>query len=160
MDRARGRALVEGHVPMKTRRPFARARAIEQSLAAFATRCADPAPIVYTRVFTLHPGVEDQFQRDTRGFIRGEMLSRAFEVILDYVDDRLYADAMIGAELVTHDGYHVPRDVFVSFFGCIRDAVRETLGAAWTADVEEAWEELLVEFGMLVGVAPRDSGAA
>lgn len=145
---------------MNSRPQFARARAIQDSLAAFAVRCADPASLVYARVFAAHPGVEDRFRRDARGLVRGEMLSRAFDVILDYVEERRYADAMVRAEMVTHESYDVHQRVFASFFECIRDAVREAIAESWTADVEDAWCELLVELAALAGVAPGGGEAA
>lgn len=137
---------------MSARPAFAHAAAIETSLALFAARCPDPAPIIYARVYSAHPGVEDQFRRDTRGFIKGEMLARAFELILDYVGDRRYADAMIAAERATHESYDVPRETFVSFFAAIRDAVRDTMADDWTLDAETAWSALLAELSAHAGV--------
>ncbi|MBU6372214.1 MAG: globin [Alphaproteobacteria bacterium] len=131
--------------------PSAGAAAIEASLAAFAARCPDPVPAVYARVFAAHPGFEAHFRRDTRGFIKGEMLARAFEVILDHVGDKHYANTMVAAEMVTHESYDVPRAVFASFFASIRDTVRDTLADDWTAETEVAWSALVNELTALAG---------
>lgn len=84
-------------------RAFPGANAIEDPLVKFARRCADPASIVYARVFAMHPEAPELLRREKRGLVRGEMLSRAFEIIIDYVRDRRYAPAMIGAELTAHE---------------------------------------------------------
>jgi hypothetical protein len=134
---------------------FAQAAEIEASLELFAERCGDPTPLVYGRLFAAHPQMQPYFWRDTDGAIKGEMLSRTFEAILDFVGPRRYADHMIATEMVTHEGYDVPREVFVTFFGVIRDTARAALGADWTAAFEDAWSRLIEEIGAYVGVVPR-----
>lgn len=134
---------------------FARAAAIEGSLELLAELCDDPTPIVYRRLFAMHPNMEPYFWRDTNGAIKGEMLSRTFSAILDFVGDRRYADHMIGTEMVTHEGYDVPREVFSTFFAVVRDATREVLGAAWTSDMGGAWEDMLAEIDLYGQKTPR-----
>lgn len=139
---------------------FARAAEIERSLELMAERCEDPAPLVYGRLFAAHPQMEAHFWRDTNGSIRGEMLARTFTALLDFVGDRHYADHMIGTELITHEGYDVPREVFATFFGFVAEAVREVLGADWTPATETAWRELLAEIDGYVKRTPRSDVAA
>ena len=134
---------------------FAKAAEIEQSLELLAEACPDPTPLVYAKLFERQPEMRPHFWRDTDDAIKGEMLARAFSAILDFVGERRYADMMIGTEMVTHEGYDVPREVFATFFGTVRDTVRETLGAAWTPAFETAWAELLAEIDGYVGVTPR-----
>jgi len=134
---------------------FAKAAEIEQSLELLADACPDPTPLVYAKLFERQPEMRPHFWRDTDDAIKGEMLARAFSAILDFVGERRYADMMIGTEMVTHEGYDVPREVFATFFGTVRDTVRETLGAAWTPAFETAWAELLAEIDGYVGVTPR-----
>ena len=134
---------------------FARAAAIEASLELLAELCEDPTPLIYRRLFLLHPQMEPYFWRDTNGAIKGEMLARTFSAILDFVGERRYADHMIGTEMVTHEGYDVPREVFASFFTVVRDAAREVLGAAWTPDLAGAWDDLLREIDGYAGRTPR-----
>jgi hypothetical protein len=103
--------------------------------------------------------MQPHFWRDSDGSIKGEMLSRAFEAILDFVGERRYADHMIKTEMVTHEGYDIPREVFTTFFAVVRDAVQEILGPAWTADFALAWDELLAEIDRYAGMTPRSDVA-
>ena len=124
---------------------FPRAADIEASLELLAERCEDPTPQVYERLFLRHPQMKPYFWRDTNGAVKGEMLSRTFEAILDFVGERRYADHMISTEMITHEGYDVPGEVFATFFEVVRDSVRDILEADWTAAFETAWAELLAE---------------
>jgi hemoglobin-like flavoprotein len=128
---------------------------IEASLALLAERVGDPTPLVYGRLFAEHPQMEAHFWRDTNGAIKGEMLSRTFDAILDFIGERRYADHMIGTEMVTHEGYDIPREIFATFFGVVRDTMRDALGAEWSPAFERAWAELLVEIDGFVGATPR-----
>lgn len=116
---------------------------IERSLEIAAERDADLTPRVYARLFADHPEMEAMFVRDTNGAVRGEMLARVFEMILDFIDRRAYAAQMIQCEVVTHEGYGVPPEVFGVFFGKVADTLREVVGADWTPAVEAAWREML-----------------
>lgn len=140
---------------MSTPPAFAQAAEIEASLELAAERCANPAPQVYERLFELHPHMQPYFWRDTNGAIRGEMLSRTFAAILDFVGERRYADHMIGTEMVTHEGYDVPREVFATFFAVVRDALRDILAAEWTPQFEAAWDAMLAEIDQFVNQTPR-----
>ena len=122
------------------------AETIERSLEVAAERGGDLAPAVYARLFNLHPEIEAQFVRDTTGAVRGEMLARVFEMVLDYIGDDAYAAGMIRNEVVTHDGYGVPPDVFPLFFEVVAETLRETAGEAWTPDMAAAWDGLLADF--------------
>ena len=116
---------------------------IEQSLERAGELAGDLTGRVYGRLFADHPDMEALFVRDTNGAVRGEMLARVFEMILDFVDRRAYAAQMIQCEVITHDGYGVPPQVFALFFGVVADTLREVLGAEWTADFAGAWGEIL-----------------
>lgn len=133
---------------------FPQAADIEASLELFAERCDDPAPLVYARLFAAHPQIEVHFWRDTTGAIKGEMLARTFAAILDFIGERRYAHNMIGTEIVTHEGYDIPREIFATFFGVVRDAMRAFLGADWTPAFDRAWADLLVEIDGYVQATP------
>lgn len=94
--------------------------------------------------------MEALFWRDAGGLIKGEMLMRVFEAILDFIGERRYADRLIQCEVVTHDGYDVPPEVFATFFGVVGEVVRETCGAAWTTALDGAWERLLADLHFYV----------
>lgn len=130
------------------------AMAIERSLELFAERCGDPTDRVYARLFELNPEMHALFCRDTNNAVKGEMLSRIFEAVLDFVGERRYADHMIGTEMITHEGYDVPRDVFSTFFGVVADVIQEALGADWTPEIAEAWGETLAEIDSFAKKVP------
>jgi hemoglobin-like flavoprotein len=119
------------------------ANLIEASLELAAERCEDLTPLVYARLFAEFPEMEALFVRDTRGLVKGEMLQRAFEVILDFAGERKYGAQFVQCEVVTHAGYDVPPEVFRLFFGTVATTLREVVGADWTSDIDAAWTELL-----------------
>jgi hemoglobin-like flavoprotein len=116
---------------------------IEHTLEIAAEREADLTPRVYARLFAAHPEMEALFVRDTNGAVRGEMLARVFEMILDFIDRRAYAAQMIQCEVVTHEGYGVPPEVFGVFFGTVAETLREVLGDDWTPPIEASWRAML-----------------
>ena len=103
------------------------ADAIETSLEIAAERGGDLTPVVYERLFERQPAMKLLFWRDTTNAIRGEMLMRTFEAILDFIRDRQFADHLIvlgegrlqafgpPAEVLSGELierlYHVPADV-------------------------------------------------
>lgn len=116
---------------------------IERTLETAAEREADLTPRVYAKLFAAHPDMEALFVRDTNGAVRGEMLARVFEMIFDFIDRRAYAAQMIQCEVVTHEGYGVPPEVFGVFFVTVADTLREILGTDWTPAVDAAWRAML-----------------
>lgn len=126
------------------------ALAIEESLALAGERAGDLTPRVYALLFARQPEMEAQFIRDTQGVIRGEMLMRVFEAILDFIGERRYADHMIEAEVLTHEGYDVPREVFGTFFGVVAEVVEQAGGPDWTPTMAGAWRRLLSELDAYV----------
>jgi hemoglobin-like flavoprotein len=127
-----------------------RAALIEHSLELAAERCPDLTPLVYARLFREQPQMEALFWRDKNSAIRGEMLARVFEAILDFIGDRLYAHHLIQCEVVTHAGYDVPPDVFQTFFPVVAATLEEVLGDAWTPEIAAAWRGLLSDLDFYV----------
>ena len=123
---------------------------IERTLTLAAERAGDLTTLVYARLFAEQPQMEVLFWRDTNGKIKGEMLMRVFEVILDFIGERQYADRLIQCEVVTHSQYDVPPEVFRTFFGIVAATVRDALGADWTADMESSWRQLLLDLDHFV----------
>jgi len=132
---------------------------VEASLEALAERDIDLTGPVYALMFAAFPDTEPYFWRDQDGAIRGEMLSRVFSAILDFVGERRYADNMISTEMITHEGYDVPREVFATFFGMVGQAAREALDLAWTAEMEAAWQAMLADIEIFALGAPRSDVA-
>jgi hemoglobin-like flavoprotein len=121
------------------------AEAIELSLEIAAERGGDLTPIVYARLFERQPEMQALFWRDTNHSIKGEMLMRVFEAILDFIRVRQFADHLIQTEVVTHAGYDVPPEVFATFFGLVAEVVEETCGPGWTPAMAAAWRRTLTD---------------
>ena len=116
---------------------------ITQSLEIASERGGDLTSAVYARLFRERPDLEPLFVMDKDGAVRGEMLSRVFDAILDFIGPRAYAHNLIHAEAANHDGYNVPRDVFALFFRTVADTVQEACGESWSTDMNQAWTRLL-----------------
>lgn len=127
-----------------------RGELVTESFELAAQACDDLTPLVYARLFAQQPEMVPQFWRDTNGSIKGEMLARVIEAILDFVDERQYAHRLIQCEVMTHAGYDVPPDVFATFFGVVAETMRELLGEAWRPDIEAAWQSLLADLDFYV----------
>lgn len=126
------------------------AEAIEKSLEIAAERGGDLTPVVYARLFERQPEMKLLFWRDKTEAIKGEMLMRTFEAILDFIGPRQFADHLIKTEVVNHAGYDVPPDVFATFFGLIAEVVKETCGPDWSPAMESAWRRTLVDLDRFV----------
>jgi hemoglobin-like flavoprotein len=121
------------------------ALAIERSLEIAAERQGDLTPRVYGILFQRQPDMEALFWRDKNHAIKGEMLMRVFEAVLDFVGERRYADHLILSEIVTHEGYDVPRAIFPTFFEIVEEVVRAACGPDWTDDMAQAWRQMLAD---------------
>ena len=123
---------------------------IHESLERVSDRAGDLTLLVYARLFADHPAMERLFWRDTSGAVKGEMLARVFEIILDFIGDNRYAANMVRCEVVTHAGYDVPPEVFRTFFGTVAATIRGAMGDEWTPDYDAAWTKLLAELDWFV----------
>jgi hemoglobin-like flavoprotein len=128
----------------------AHAQAIEASLEIAAEKGGDLTPRVYALLFRRQPQIEAHFWRDRNNSIKGEMLMRVIEAILDFIGERHNADHLIQCEVITHEGYDVPREVFRTFFGLVAEVVRDTCGDDWTEAMESAWRQVLAELDFYV----------
>lgn len=126
------------------------ADAVEKSLEIAGERGGDLTEVVYARLFERQPAMRPLFWRDTKDTVKGEMLMRTFEAILDFVRDRQFADHLIKTEVVNHAGYDVPPDVFATFFGLIAEVVKEACGPAWTPAMADAWRRMLADLDSYV----------
>jgi hemoglobin-like flavoprotein len=115
------------------------AGSVEASLTLAADRAPDLTEAVYARLFARHPAMAAEFWRDRNGAIRGEMLARSFEAILDLCGPAAWAPAFIATETTTHDSYGIPRDIFADFFAVIGETVAATLGPDWTPAMAKGW---------------------
>ena len=126
---------------------------IEISFELAASRCADLTPLVYQRLFDAHPETQAMFRSDGRDLVKGSMLALAIEAILDFAGQRRGHFRLIACEVVSHDGYRTPRELFIAFFAIIRDCLRDLLGDQWSIEIANAWDQLLVEIDAFAGAA-------
>jgi len=85
------------------------------------------------------------FRSQGSELVKGSMLAFTIEAMFDFAGERSGKFRMIASEVVSHDAYGTPRDLFVAFFGVIADSLRELLGADWTDEIAAAWKKLLAE---------------
>lgn len=113
------------------------------SLERVAERHGDPTPVVYASLFAQRPEFERLFAMDRTGAVRGNMLSIAFDALLDISGPNRWGLNLIMAERVNHEGVNVPSTEFLVFINVVRDTVRDLLGEEWTPPVAAAWAHVL-----------------
>lgn len=90
------------------------------------------------------------FRSEGSATVQGSMLSLTIEALLDFAGARSGHFRLIECEVSSHDAYGTPRELFVAFFGVIRDALRELLGSDWSDDIDAAWHKLLRDIDSVV----------
>lgn len=134
--------------------------ALEASLDVAIARSGDPQPAIYARLFALHPAMEAEFWRDGSGRIRGEMLSRSFEMVLDLAAPHApqggWGSAFLGTEAVTHDAYGIPRAVFADFLPIVAAVIRDACGECSRA-MAAAWGLVLDRAAATLAALPGSS---
>ena len=126
---------------------------IEESLERLVDAAGDPTPAVYARLFARYPETKELFVRDTDGAIRGEMLAKTLECVLDLAGPNAYAANFIACEIVNHEGVGVPRDVFARFYEVMAETFAEIGGPAWKAAYGEAWAGLVARIETVTAAA-------
>ena len=126
------------------------AHPVERSFELAAERCGDLTPLVYQRLFRQHPETQAMFRSEGSDLVKGSMLALTIEAILDFVGDRSGRFRMIECEVVSHDAYGTPRDLFVAFFGVIAATLREILQSDWSPAIDAAWQRLLADVKTIV----------
>ena len=116
---------------------------IERSFELAAERCEDLTPLVYRRLFDLHPEAKAMFRTEGSETVKGSMLALTIEAILDFTGERTGHFRLISAEVFSHDAYGTPRELFVAFFGIIAQTLRDIIGADWSDEIDAAWRQLL-----------------
>ena len=128
---------------------------IEKSFEIAAERCADISPLVYAKLFARCPEMEALFVRDTNGAIRGEMLYRVIDAIFDFLGPCSYAANFVQCEVVTHEGYGVPREVFGNFFDALAETLKDLAAADWSPAMNESWVALLADLASATPIPRR-----
>jgi len=57
---------------------------------------------------------------------------------------------MIACEVLSHDAYGTPLDLFGAFFVVLAETLRDLLASDWSAEIDEAWRRLLDEIAALI----------
>jgi hemoglobin-like flavoprotein len=135
--------------------PMAPTNLIQRSFELAAERCEDLTPLVYRRLFREHPEAEAMFRTEGSELVKGSMLALTIDAILDFAGDRTGHFRMIECEVVSHDAYGTPRELFLAFFGVIAETMREILGGDWSPEIDDAWRFLLDEIDGVVAQHPR-----
>src|ERR1700753_1697597 len=126
------------------------AHPIERSFEIAAERYGDLTPMVYKKLFRTHPETRAMFRTQGSDLVKGSMLALTIEALLDFAGERSGKFRMISCEVSSHDAYGTPRELFFAFFGVIAATLRELLGADWSAEMEDAWSEMLAEIRDIV----------
>lgn len=116
---------------------------ILDTLERASERCADPAPLIYRRLFELRPEFRSLFVMDTDGGVRGSMVQTCLEALLGVAEGAGTQRVIISAARFSHGGYGVEEHEFDLMFASIRDVFRDLLGPGWSAREDEAWANLL-----------------
>jgi hemoglobin-like flavoprotein len=135
-----------------------RTQLIQRSFELTAERCEDLTPLVYRRLFREHPEAEPMFRREANDLVKGSMLALTIDAIMDFAGDRTGSFRMIQCEVQSHDAYGTPRELFGKFFGVIAETMREILGADWSPEIGEAWQQLLNEIDQFLSVPGSKPG--
>ncbi|WP_164157338.1 globin [Sandarakinorhabdus rubra] len=135
--------------------------AIEASLERAVAAIGDPQAAVYARLFARHPEMEAEFWRDRSGRIRGEMLARSIEMILDlaapHAPEGGWGGAFLGTEAVTHDAYGISRTIFADFVPIVASVIREACGADFTPAMDDAWALVVARAAATLAALPGSS---
>jgi hemoglobin-like flavoprotein len=121
---------------------------ITRSFEIAAERYGDITPLVYEKLFSRYPEMEPLFSSNKA--VRGEMLARVIDIVFDFLGPRAYSSNMIQCEVVTHESYGVPREIFSTFFGMLHDTLRGIAGPDWSPEMGANWSELLAELDRFV----------
>ena len=116
---------------------------ITESLEAVAERCGDPTPLVYARLFELHPDLKPLFILDRDDGVKGNMLSQVIECFLDFDGKGQYAANLIASEMINHNNLGVDPEIFSSFFEIVKETFKDVLEDDWTGEYETAWSNLI-----------------
>lgn len=121
---------------------------ITRSFEIAAERHGDIAPLVYEKLFARYPEVGPLCSINKA--VRGEMLARVIDIIFDFLGPRSYSSNMIQCEVVTHESYGVPREIFAIFFGLVADTLKDAAGEDWSPEMGRIWRILLCELDRFV----------
>lgn len=131
---------------------------IHASLEQAAARSDDITPAVYARYFATHPEALPLFGDDADNALKGDMLARLIQQIMDFAEGRSDPDLIV-SWASDHIGYGVPLAMFPGMFASIKQAMREVAADAWNEAVDAAWEAQFAGLLALIGTAYQRFGS-
>ena len=136
--------------------PRAAVARLEASFADLSAHGADFAERFYRLLFSRYPAVKPLFAHVSMKRQQQHLLSTLAMVIehLRAPDAVAHALAELGAR---HVGYGVYASHYQAVSGTMLDAIRQTLGHAWSEDVERAWHDGLEAVTAVMLRAHRDA---
>ena len=110
---------------------------ISESLSLCDDRVGDITPLVYQRFFEIDASAASLMEYSDE-HMRGRMFASVLELFLS--DDPFEKDGFLAWELDNHvSAYSVTKGMYESLFRAFIYVVKETLGEAWSTDLEGAW---------------------
>lgn len=115
------------------------------TLERVATREGDPHDRIYARLFEVHPEFLDLFVMDTDGGVRASMLTSSIDCLIGIAEGKDTPRLLLEAARVHHDSYGLASKDIDVMFEIMRDVFRDILGDDWSAQMETAWTDILLE---------------
>ena len=125
---------------------------ISESLSLCDDRVGDITPLVYQRFFELDTSAASLMEYSDK-HMRGRMFASVLELFLS--DGPFESDGFLAWELDNHvSAYSVTKGMYESLFKAFIEIVKETLGDAWSTDLERAWTDRIAR--IMNEVSQRD----
>ncbi|MCB1220368.1 MAG: hypothetical protein H7A35_16220 [Planctomycetales bacterium] len=97
----------------------------------------------YARLFDSHPELEGLFPDDMAS--QENLLYRMFNSAVSSVSSPAIFDSMMTRLGIQHGEYGLTQEHYAVFTRSMLQTMQETLDAEWTADHEDAWQEMFQE---------------
>jgi hemoglobin-like flavoprotein len=112
-------------------------KVIAKSLELCDGQVGDITHLVYRRFFNLDTSAASLMEYSDE-HMRGRMFASVLELFLS--DEPFESDGFLAWELENHvSAYSVTKTMYESLLKAFIEVVKETLGEAWCADFESAW---------------------
>ncbi|MCB1667534.1 MAG: globin [Porticoccaceae bacterium] len=112
---------------------------IEQCLELVAQRSENIAPMVYQYFFSRHPEAEVLFGIDDYDAYKNEMVVSLLQELMNFSTGDVYREN-IQRWILDHKAYGVTLPMYSTMLSALAHAMKELLGADWTAEMSEAWQ--------------------
>ena len=110
---------------------------VYQSLELLAEKDIDVTEQVYRKYFEVSPASGALMEYVDPG-PRGKMMDEIFRLLM--VEDYSEEEGYLNWEVDNHEiAYSVRPEMYEPLFGALIEAVKESLGADWSAEMERAW---------------------